>query len=328
MKTLIVTGGAGFIGSNFIRYFLDAHPEMQIVNYDLLTYAGNIENLRDVEENPRYHFVKGDIADSEAVQNVLETFRPDYIVNFAAESHVDRSIDGPMVFGRTNVLGTLNLLQCAKEFWSKSGFSGKRFLQISTDEVYGSIDNSIDLFYEDSALLPNSPYSASKAGADVMARAFYQTYQLPVLITRCSNNYGPYQYREKFIPVCISKALNNQPIPIYGDGSNVREWIHVIDHCAAIEKVLLEGKPGEIYNVGSGMELSNNELARNILHILGKPLDLIVKVSDRLGHDKRYAIHSGKLQKQLGWSCQYGFAKGIEETVLWYQQNEAWWNKP
>lgn len=325
MKTMIITGGAGFIGSNFIKYILKNNEDFIVVNYDILTYAGNLENLKDIENDPRYFFVKGDISDQIKFSEVLSTYGADFIVNFAAESHVDRSISDPLVFGQTNFLGTLNLLQCAKAFWSKSGYLGKRFLQVSTDEVYGSLNNDYEYFYENSQLMPNSPYSASKAGADLMVRAFYKTHGVPVIITRCSNNYGPYQYNEKFIPVCVSNALNNQPIPIYGDGSNVREWIYVLDHCKAIEKVLFEGTLGEVYNIGSGIELSNNQIAQTILEILDKPQDLIVMVADRLGHDKRYAIDSSKLENELGWSCEHNFENSIKETVIWYKQNQNWW---
>lgn len=325
MKTIIVTGGAGFIGSNFIRYFLAKHEDFLVVNYDSLTYAGNLENLKDIENHPNYRFEKGDICDAGRFGEVLCGYNADYIVNFAAESHVDRSISDPLVFGHTNFLGTLNLLQCAKAHWSGSGYDGKRFLQVSTDEVYGSLENDYEFFSENSNLMPNSPYSASKAGADLMARAFHKTHGAPVLITRCSNNYGPYQYSEKLIPVCVSKALSDQPIPIYGDGSNVREWIYVLDHCKAIELVLFEGTLGEVYNIGSGVECSNNDLVQTILRILDKPLDLIVRVSDRPGHDKRYAIDSSKLKDELGWSCEHDFEDGIRETVLWYKQNQDWW---
>jgi len=324
MKVLLVTGGAGFIGSNFIKYFMNTNKDFIVVNYDKLTYAGNLANLKDVDNLPGYYFVKGDICDRDQFNKTLDEYNPDYVINFAAESHVDRSIDGPLVFGQTNFLGTLNLLQSVQSFWSKTGYSEKRFLQISTDEVYGSIDNDTDYFTENSHLLPNSPYSSTKAGADLLVRSFYKTYGLPVLITRCCNNYGPYQYSEKFIPTCISKALNNQPIPIYGDGTNVREWIHVLDHCAAITNVLFSGSPGEIYNIGSGDEISNIEMAQIILSILRKSQDSIIKVTDRLGHDRRYAIDSSKARNDLGWSCNYKFREGILETVLWYKNNPTW----
>lgn len=327
MKVLLVTGGAGFIGSNFINYFMNAYKDFIVVNYDKLTYAGNLENLKDIENLPGYFFVKGDICDAEQFNKTLSEYNPDYIINFAAESHVDRSIDGPLVFGKTNFLGTMNLLQCVQSFWSKTSYSGKRFLQISTDEVYGSIQNDTDCFTEDSLLLPNSPYSASKAGADLLVRSYIKTYGLPAVITRCCNNYGPYQYTEKFIPTCVSKALNDEPIPIYGDGTNVREWIHVFDHCTAITKVLFSGTQGEIYNIGSGEEVSNIDMARMILNILGKSEDSIIKVNDRPGHDRRYALNSSKAKNDLGWSCNNKLKAGILETVLWYKNNRSWWDK-
>lgn len=326
MKVLLVTGGAGFIGSNFIKFFMNTNKDFIVVNYDKLTYAGNLENLKDIENIPGYYFVKGDICDPEQFNKTLAEYNPDYVINFAAESHVDRSIDGPSIFGRSNLLGTLNLLQCVQNFWSKTGYDGKRFLQISTDEVYGSIENSWDYFTEDSYLLPNSPYSATKAGADLLVRSYVRTYGLPAVITRCCNNYGPYQYREKFIPTCISKALHGEPIPIYGDGTNVREWIHVSDHCTAIIKALFSGTSGEIYNIGSGEEISNIDMAQKILSILGKSRDLIINVNDRPGHDRRYALCSDKAKKELGWSCSNKFDAGILETVLWYKNNQEWWD--
>jgi dTDP-glucose 4,6-dehydratase len=325
MKILLVTGGAGFIGSNFIHRFLEENKDFIVVNYDKLTYAGNLNNLKKVETNPAYRFVKGDICDCEQFKKTLKEYEPDYIVNFAAESHVDRSISGPSIFGQTNFMGTLNLLQCVYDLWG-SKCSGKCFLQVSTDEVYGSIENDSDYFVEDSNLMPNSPYSASKAGADMMVRAFSRTYGLPVIVTRCCNNYGPYQYWEKFIPTCIKKALNNEPIPIYGNGTNIREWIHVSDHCSAITKVLFNGVPGEVYNIGSGEEVSNIDMARMILNNLGKPEDAIIKIDDRLGHDRRYALDSSKIRKQLNWSCNYKLEEGIKETIHWYKNNLTWWN--
>ncbi|ATW26961.1 dTDP-glucose 4,6-dehydratase [Candidatus Formimonas warabiya] len=326
MKILLVTGGAGFIGSNFIRYFLKTCKDVIVVNYDKLTYAGNLNNLSIIDEDPRYYFVKGDICDQELVQQVLNEYDPDYIINFAAESHVDRSIDGPTVFAETNVLGTLNLLECARNYWMKDSQAGsRRFVQISTDEVYGSIENDWDCFTENSLYLPNSPYSASKAGADLLARAFYKTFGFPAIVTRCCNNYGSHQHKEKFIPTCIIQGLKNKPIPLYGDGTNVREWIHVMDHCAAITHALFYGAPGEIYNIGSGEELSNLSLARLILENLGKGPELIRKVNDRPGHDKRYALDSSKAHHDLKWSCTYQFKQGIAETVQWYRNNQSWW---
>ncbi|HEY5583478.1 MAG TPA: dTDP-glucose 4,6-dehydratase [Ruminiclostridium sp.] len=326
MKVLLVTGGAGFIGSNFIRFFMNTYKDYIVVNYDKLSYAGNLENLRDVEKLPGYYFVNGDICDRNQFNKTLGEYNPDYIINFAAESHVDRSIDGPSIFGQTNFLGTLNLLECVQSFWSKTNYEGKRFLQISTDEVYGSIENDDDYFTENSYLLPNSPYSATKAGADLLVRSYLRTYGLPVVITRCCNNYGLYQYREKFIPTCISKALKDQPIPIYGDGTNVREWIHVLDHCTAIVKALFFGIPGEIYNIGSGEEVSNITMARMILNILGKSQDSLIRVTDRLGHDRRYALDSSKIKKDLDWSCSNKLNAGMLETVLWYKDNQVWWD--
>lgn len=285
-----------------------------------------LNNLSEIAESPRYYFIKGDICDHEKFSRILNNYKPDYIINFAAESHVDRSIDGPLVFGQTNLIGTLNLLQCAQNFWSKKGYTDKRFLQVSTDEVYGSIENNTDYFTENSDILPNSPYSATKAGADLLVRAFSKTYGLPVIITRCCNNYGSHQYKEKFIPTCVIKALSDEPIPIYGDGTNVREWIHVRDHCTAIDKALFYGIPGQIYNIGSGEEVSNIEMAKMILHILGKPQEAVKRVNDRLGHDKRYALDSSKIRKELNWSCKYKLNDGINETVLWYKNNQSWWN--
>lgn len=321
MRIILVTGGAGFIGSNFIRYFLRRNKAYIVVNIDKLTYAGNLRNLKDVEGSPRYHFIKGDICNYDLVNYVLKKYRPDIIVNFAAESHVDRSISNPLIFGETNLLGTLTLLEGARFIWGKTGLRGKRFIQISTDEVYGSLENDSDYFREDSELLPNSPYSASKAGADLMVRSFHITYGLPALITRCCNNYGPYQHPEKFIPTCIMNALNNRPIPVYGDGGNIREWIHVLDHCAGINKVIFYGNPGEIYNIGSGEELNNLHLARTILKHLNRPEELITNVSDRPGHDRRYALNSYKAKCNLGWSCKYSLEDGLMETIRWYEDN-------
>lgn len=326
MKVLLVTGGAGFIGSNFIKYFMKEYKDFAVVNYDKLTYAGNLENLKEVDSLREYFFVKGDICDHELFYHTLFEYSPDYIINFAAESHVDRSIEGPSVFGRTNFLGTLNMLMCAQSFWSKTGFDGRCFLQVSTDEVYGSLDNDLDYFTENTLIQPNSPYSATKAGADLLVRAFHKTYGLPAIITRCCNNYGPNQYREKFIPTCISKALNNESIPIYGDGTNLREWIHVSDHCSALAKALFSGTAGEIYNIGSGEEVTNIDMAQMVLNILGKPQDLIVNVTDRPGHDRRYALDSSKARKDLNWSCDHKLETGILETVRWYESNKSWWN--
>lgn len=328
MKAIMVTGGAGFIGSNFIRYFRQRHPDYLIINYDNLTYAGNLSNVQDLADSSRYVFIKGDICDNEQVAQVLRQYDPVYVLNFAAESHVDRSIDDPLLFGKTNVLGTLNLLYCLQKHWENgSENTSNRFLQVSTDEVYGSIANLQDSFDEESDLLPNSPYSASKAGADLLGRAFYQTYKFPIIITRCCNNYGPYQYKEKFIPNSIIKALRNEPIPIYGDGTNIREWIHVTDHCVAIEQVLFRGKIGEVYNIGSGEEVSNLKMAETILKHLGKPIDAIIKVADRPGHDWRYALNSNKIKSISQWKCNYSLIAGIKDTIRWYQENRDWWDE-
>ena len=325
MKVLLVTGGAGFIGSNFVNYFLRRNKNFIIVNVDKLTYAGNLKNLAEVENSPRHHFIKGDICNYDLINYVFRKYRPDYVINFAAESHVDRSINNPSVFVETNVMGTLTLLEAARSLWSKNGYKGNRFLQISTDEVYGSLDNEKDFFTEESNIMPNSPYSASKAGADLMVRAFSRTYDFPVIITRCCNNYGPYQHNEKFIPTCISNALQDKPIPIYGTGSNVREWIHVLDHSVGIIRALFYGKPGEIYNIGTGEEVSNIVLAEKILIKLGKSRDLITKVKDRLGHDKRYALDSRKARYNLSWSSKFNLDAGLDNTINWYKNHQNWW---
>jgi dTDP-glucose 4,6-dehydratase len=321
MKTILVSGGAGFIGSNFINWFLEKYKDFTLVNIDKLTYAGNVDNLKKVGNSPGYRFIQGDICDAGLVDDIMEQYQPDYIVNFAAESHVDRSISNPMIFAETNIVGVAMMLDAAHRLWGKTGFDGKRFVQISTDEVYGSIGHDEAPFSEESALLPNSPYSASKASADLMVRAFIKTYHFPASITRCCNNYGPCQYTEKFIPTCITNALMNKPIPIYGNGTNIREWIHVLDHCEAIAKVLFEGKAGEIYNIGSGEEISNIDLAKIILKCLNKPEDLIKMVSDRPGHDFRYALNSRKAKSILGWTCKYKFDEGIHKTINWYENH-------
>lgn len=325
MKVLLVTGGAGFIGSNFINYFIRRNKNFIIVNIDKLTYAGNLDNLRSIEDSPRYHFIKGDICNYELVNYALKKYRPDIIINFAAESHVDRSISNPAVFAETNIIGSLTLLDGAHHLWYRHNYKGNRYIQISTDEVYGSIDNTSDFFSEESDLRPNSPYSASKAGADMMVRAFIKTYGIPAIITRCCNNYGPYQNTEKFLPTCITNALQDKPIPVYGDGSNIREWIHVLDHCNALTKVLYYGKPGEIYNIGSNEEISNIELARKMLKIMNKPDSLIKMTEDRPGHDKRYALNSYKTRSNTSWSCKYSLEEGLKETVDWYNNNPSWW---
>lgn len=328
MNIILVTGGAGFIGSNFIRYFLRRNKNFLLINIDKLTYAGNLSNLNDIENSPRYHFIKGDICNRDLISYVFRKYRPDFVINFAAESHVDRSIANPSVFGETNMLGTLTMLESARNIWYKRGMRGNRFIQVSTDEVYGSLEDSNGYFLEDDSVLPNSPYSASKAAADMMARAFYKTYRLPVITTRCCNNYGPFQNQEKFIPTCVTNILRDKPIPVYGDGTNVREWIHVLDHCTALIRVLFYGKPGEIYNIGSGDEISNIELARKILNIMGKPEDMLKFVEDRPGHDRRYALNSYKVRSATGWSRKVSLADGLADTIAWYKENRCWWDKP
>ena len=315
---ILVTGGAGFIGSNFIHYMLEKHPDDNLINLDLLTYAGNIHNLDDVKNNPHYHFVKGNIVNRELVTHLVHEFNIDHIVNFAAESHVDRSILHPEVFVETNVQGTLALLDVAK----REGV--EKFLQVSTDEVYGTL-GATGYFTEESPLQPNSPYSASKASADMMVRAYYETYGLNVNITRCSNNYGPYQFPEKLIPLMTSNGMEGKDLPIYGNGKNIRDWLYVSDHCQAIDLVLRDGKPGEIYNVGGHNERTNNEIVHLIVDNLGISEDHIKYVKDRLGHDKRYAIDPTKIETELGWKPEYTFDTGIVKTIDWYKNNEAWW---
>lgn len=317
---LLVTGGAGFIGSNFIRYMLRNDPDLFILNLDKLTYAGNLENLREVESHPHYRFVKGDIGNRELVDYLLREYDIDTVVNFAAESHVDRSIMEPDLFLRTNVLGTQALLDAAKE----TGV--KKYLQISTDEVYGSLGEK-GYFTEETPLAPNSPYSASKASADLIVRAYHETYGMNVNITRCSNNYGPYHFPEKLIPLMITNALENKPLPVYGDGGNIRDWLHVEDHARAIDLVLRRGKPGEVYNIGGHNEWRNIDIVKLILKELGKSEELIRFVPDRPGHDRRYAIDPTKIRRELGWEPQYTFEKGIRETIRWYLDNREWWER-
>lgn len=312
---ILVTGGAGFIGSCFIRQILKNHNDYQVINIDALTYAGNIENLSDVENNPNYKFVHGNICDKNLINELVNEV--DTVVNFAAESHVDRSITGPEIFIETNIKGTLNLLQTAKEA------KIQRFLQVSTDEVYGSLGKD-GYFYETTPIAPNSPYSASKASADLLVRSYYETYKIPVLITRCSNNYGPYQYPEKLIPLFISKLLNGEKVPVYGDGLNVRDWLYVYDHCSAIDAVLHKGKVGEAYNIGGHNEKTNLEITKIILKAMGKDESSIEYVEDRLGHDKRYAIDNAKIQSELGWEPSLTFEEGIKLTIDWYLNNQNW----
>jgi dTDP-glucose 4,6-dehydratase len=314
---LLVTGGAGFIGSNFILYLLQKDADVTIVNLDVLTYAGNLENLTAVERDPRYTFVKGDIADTEIVGRVMGG-GIQAVVNFAAESHVDRSIMDPDAFIRTNILGANVLLTAARDH------KVERFIQISTDEVYGSLGPT-GLFTEDSPLDPTSPYSASKTAADLLALAYHKTFGLPVMVTRCSNNYGPYQFPEKLIPLFVTNAIQDKGLPIYGDGKNIRDWIYVQDHSRAIETVLKKGKPGEVYNVGGSNERTNIEITDYILKALGKPDSLKRYVTDRPGHDRRYAIDSTKIKRELGWAPAFSFEQAMAETVAWYANNGPWW---
>jgi dTDP-glucose 4,6-dehydratase len=316
MLHLLVTGGCGFIGSNFVRYLLETDPEAAVVNLDQLTYAGNLANLADLADHPRYRFVRGDITDREAVRQAVGA-GVDVLINFAAESHVDRSIHDSGPFVRTNVLGTQILLDAAREA------KVPRYLQVSTDEVYGSLGDT-GLFTEDMPLAPNSPYAASKAAADLLVRSYVHTFGLPAVITRCSNNYGPYQFPEKLIPLFITNLLRDEPVPVYGDGLNVRDWIHVRDHCAAIDRVWRNGRVGEAYNVGGHNERTNLDLTYALLDAVGKPRSLIRYVKDRPGHDRRYAIDSGKIERELGWQPQIPFAEGLRETVRWYQDHADW----
>jgi dTDP-glucose 4,6-dehydratase len=311
---ILVTGGAGFIGSNFVRHVLTAHHDDAVVNFDKLTYAGNLENLRDVEKDPRYRFVRGDIVDRAQVLEAMEGV--DAVVHFAAETHVDRSNAGAAEFLSTNVTGTFTLLEAAREL------KVDRFVAIGTDEVYGSIAKGAAR--EIDPLNPSNPYSASKAAADLLARAYWTTHRLPVIVTRSSNNFGPYQYPEKVIPLFITNAIEDKPLPLYGDGKNVRDWLYVLDNCAAIDLVLRKGKEGEIYNIGGSHEVENIVLTRQVLHLVGKPETLITPVTDRPGHDRRYALDSGKAHG-LGWKPTHSFAKALEATVSWYRDHEAWW---
>ncbi|MEK3980706.1 dTDP-glucose 4,6-dehydratase [Psychrobacillus sp. FSL K6-2836] len=330
---ILVTGGAGFIGSNFIRYMLSKY-NYTIVNLDLLTYAGNLQSLQDIQPMERYHFVKGDICDRELLTKLFQQFDIQTVIHFAAESHVDNSINNPEVFLKTNVLGTQALLDVAKQYWkinkmdkySTEYRENVKFVQISTDEVYGALGKD-GYFTEKTPLSPNSPYSASKASADMVVRAYYETYKLPVITTRCSNNYGPYQNHEKLIPLIISQALKDQPFPVYGDGKQVRDWLHVDDHCTAIDVVFHHGRLGEVYNIGGNNEKENIETIKLILNYLNKSENLIQFVFDRLGHDRRYAIDNSKMSRELGWSPSYSFNEGLAKTIQWYIENNAWMNK-
>jgi dTDP-glucose 4,6-dehydratase len=316
MYPVMVTGGCGFIGSNFVRHLLEADPQVQIVNFDCLTYAGNLQNLADLTDHPRYRFIKGDITDREAVRSAV---RPGVsaIINFAAESHVDRSILDSGPFVRTNVMGTQVLLDAAREF------KVPRFVQVSTDEVYGSL-GAVGSFTEETPLAPNSPYAASKAAADLLVRSYVHTFEVPAVITRCSNNYGPFQFPEKLIPLFITNLQRGEPVPVYGDGLNVRDWIHVRDHCTAIECVWRSGRPGEVYNIGGRCEKTNLELTHTLIDIMGKSRGSIRYVKDRPGHDRRYAIDCAKIERELGWRPAVTFAEGLKNTVRWYLEHQDW----
>lgn len=314
MKKMLITGGAGFIGSNFIHYILSKYNDYQVINLDKLTYAANLDNLKDIEDNKNYRFIHGDIADQEFIFKLFENEKFDIVINFAAESHVDNSILNPQIFTITNILGTQVLLDACRKY------NIKRFHQVSTDEVYGELplDDKNILFTEKTPLNPSSPYSASKASADMLVKSYYRTYSLPITISRCSNNYGPYQHLEKLIPLMISKAINNDNLPVYGNGLNVRDWLHVYDHCTAIDLIIHEGKIGEIYNIGGNNEKSNIDVVKIILKELGKSEKLIKYVNDRPGHDLRYAIDSTKIKTTLNWNPVYSFEKGILDTIKWY----------
>jgi dTDP-glucose 4,6-dehydratase len=340
MKKILVTGGCGFIGSNFVRHVLKNYPDYRIVNLDKLTYAGNPGNLKEVENNSHYRFVKGDITDAELVRNIFAEEQIDTVVHFAAESHVDRSITGPSEFVRTNILGTFNLLEAAREAWLKNptpgvdaSENGCRFLHVSTDEVYGSLGET-GAFQETTPYDPRSPYSASKASSDHLVSAYFHTYGLPALITNCSNNYGPYQFPEKLIPLIINNALQGKSLPVYGDGKNVRDWLYVVDHCEAILTVLQKGKVGETYNIGGNSEKQNIEIVHTICDILDEKVgqlaagknrrSLITYVKDRAGHDRRYAIDATKIRTELGWSPKVTFADGMKKTIEWYLDHKDW----
>lgn len=320
-QKILVTGGAGFIGGNFVQYMVNKYPHYDIYNLDLLTYAGDLLKHKIIEGKSNYHFVKADITDYRDIVSLFKKERFDYIIHFAAESHVDRSITDPNIFIKTNVLGTQVLLEASKQY------QVKKFIHVSTDEVYGELDYDLNTFFtEETPLQPNSPYSASKASSDLLVRAYHQTYGLPMNIIRCSNNYGPYQYPEKLIPLAILRLLNNETVPVYGEGKNIRDWLHVFDHCMAIDLILHKGVNGEIYNVGGHNERTNIEVVRKIINELGRSEELIEFVEDRLGHDKRYAVDPSKLQ-QLGWKPKYTFEKGLVQTIDWYIQNKTWWER-
>ena len=318
---ILVTGGAGFIGGNFVHHMVNKYPDYEIVNLDLLTYAGNLETLKPVEDKPNYKFVKGDIADREFIMDLFEKEKFDIVVNFAAESHVDRSIEDPSIFVKTNVEGTVVLLDAAKKY------GVKRYHQVSTDEVYGDLPlDRPDLFFtEETPIHTSSPYSSSKAAADLLVLAYHRTYGLPVTISRCSNNYGPYHFPEKLIPLMIANALNDKPLPVYGEGLNVRDWLYVEDHCKAIDLIIHNGRVGEVYNVGGHNEKTNIEIVKIICKELGKPESLITHVTDRKGHDMRYAIDPTKIHNELGWLPETKFEDGIKKTIQWYLDNKEWW---
>ncbi|TBX58407.1 dTDP-glucose 4,6-dehydratase [Bacillus mycoides] len=315
---ILVTGGAGFIGSNFIHYMLKNYETYKIINYDALTYSGNLNNVKSIQENPNYSFVKGKIQNGELLEHVVKERDVQVIVNFAAESHVDRSIENPIPFYDTNVIGAVTLLELMKKY------PHIKLVQVSTDEVYGSLGKT-GKFTEETPLAPNSPYSSSKASSDVIALSYYKTYQLPVIVTRCSNNYGPYQYPEKLIPLMVTNALEGKTLPLYGDGLNVRDWLHVTDHCSAIDIVLHKGRVGEVYNIGGNNEKTNVEVVEQIITLLGKTKKDIEYVTDRLGHDRRYAIDAEKMKNEFDWEPKYTFEQGLKETVEWYEKNKEWW---
>lgn len=333
-RSIVITGGAGFIGSHVVRLFVNKYTDYKVINLDKLTYAGNLANLKDVEDKPNYKFVKMDVCDFDALYQLMQDEKVDGIIHLAAESHVDRSIKDPFTFARTNVMGTLSLLQAAKFYWESlpEKYEGKRFYHISTDEVYGSLDFNEELFTEETKYNPHSPYSASKASSDHFVRAYHDTYGMPTIVTNCSNNYGPYQFPEKLIPLFINNIRNRKPLPVYGKGENVRDWLFVEDHARAIDVIFHEGKINETYNIGGLNEWKNIDLIKVMIKtvdkILGNPdgysLDLITYVTDRLGHDARYAIDSTKLQRELGWEPSLQFEEGIEKTVRWYLDNQEW----
>ena len=328
MKTYLVTGGAGFIGSNYIHYMFKKYKDIKIVNLDKLTYAGNPENLKEFENNENYVFIKEDICNAEAVNKIFQEYDIDRVVHFAAESHVDRSIKNPEIFVQTNVIGTTVLLNAARNAWEQEDGTykeGKKFLHVSTDEVYGSLEEDGTFFYETTPYSPHSPYSASKASSDMLVKAYIDTYKFPANITNCSNNYGPYQFPEKLIPLMINNALHGRKLPVYGDGKNVRDWLYVEDHCKAIDLIIHNGRVGEVYNIGGHNEMKNIDIVKIICKELGKPESLITYVSDRKGHDMRYAIDPTKIHNELGWLPETKFADGIKKTIQWYLDNKEWW---